>query len=240
MIFLGNPVSEAALLHDDALLPHWNELANAMQLHQEEKPLKLSIANLQLSTSVIDLLKPVLKNKPIGSNNLQNNSFVNVREGIEFAVEVLESNETMKVFSLASKTINSMGDARYLVDAIVRHPSIDKIRLDHCFGGDGIQFGGDVNGYDVLRPLLAGDKNFTYIDLERNHIRTGGGTVISDYLATDPPLKKLDLRNNNLNDEDARLMSQALKRNTNLGYLFLFDNDITEIGCDTLRNAILN
>ena len=102
-----------------------------MQLYQGEKPFTLSINNLQPSTSVIDLLKPVLKNKPIECFALQNNSFVNVREGIEFAVEVMESNETIQRFYWTSNTINSMEDARHLVDSIISHPSIDQIRLEN-------------------------------------------------------------------------------------------------------------
>ena len=91
LIFLGNPVTSAtALLHDDLLLPHWKELANALQLYHEEKPLKLSICDIQLSAPVIKLLNPVLKHEPIESINLTNNSFINVRDGIEFAVEVME------------------------------------------------------------------------------------------------------------------------------------------------------
>ena len=64
-IFFGDADNETALLYDDLLLPHWEEFANALQLYQEEEPFDISIYNLQLSASVIDLLKPVLKHKPI-------------------------------------------------------------------------------------------------------------------------------------------------------------------------------
>ena len=46
------------------------------------------------------------------------------------------------------------------------------------------------------------------------------------------------MSNNNLNDEDARLIARALKRNTNLKYLWLGDNDITEVGRSALCKAI--
>ena len=75
-----------------------------------------------------------------------------------------------------------MEDACYLVDSIINHPLIlKKIHLENCFEGG-------VNGYDILSFLLTSNKNFAEIDLERNHIRTGGSTEISDYLATNPPL----------------------------------------------------
>ena len=204
-----------------------------MHLYQKEKPLSLSLSvnNIQLATSVIDLLMPVLKHTPIEYFELQNNSFVNIREGIEFAVEVMKGNQTIQTFYWKNNTINSMEDACHLVDSVISHPSIDKIRLENCFGGD-------VIGYHILQSLLISDKNFAEIDLERNNIRTGGDTATPDYLATNPPLKKLYLANNNLNDEDARLIARALKRNTNLEELWLDDDDITEVGVNALSNVV--
>ena len=146
-IDLGTDI-DIVLLHDDLLLPHWKELTNAMQMSQKEKPFTLSICNLQLSASVIDFLKPVLEDKPIESIVLRNNSFVNVREGrIEFAVEVIESNEVIKRFNWTSNTIHSIEDAQHLVESIISHPSIDCIRLENCFVDD-------TNGYAILRSLL--------------------------------------------------------------------------------------
>ena len=169
-IDLGNPESATALLHDDLLLPHWIELANAMQLYQEKNPFafKLSIANIQLTNPVIDLLKPVLKQKSIEYINLQNNSFVNGREGIELAVEVMESNDGIQTFFWTRNSINSMEDARYLVEAVNIHPAINTVRLENCFEGD-------VNGYHIMQSLLTStsNKNFAEIDLEGNHICTG-------------------------------------------------------------------
>jgi len=54
------------LLHDDALLPHWKELANALQLYQNSGfTYKLSIEHVQLTSSVLKLLAPALKESKI-------------------------------------------------------------------------------------------------------------------------------------------------------------------------------
>ena len=234
-IFLGDEEFETTLLHDDLLLPHWKELANALQLYQEEKPFKLSIFNLQLPASVIDLLAPVLKHESFDTINLQNNSFVNIREGVEFVVEVMKFNDMMEVFCWTSNIINSMEDARYLVDAVNSHPAINTVRLENCFGND-------INGYNILCSLLTRDKNFTIIDLDRNNFtQTGGSSAISDYLATNPSLEILCLSDNHLNDDDARLIARALKHNTNLKDIYLDGNDnITEVGCNALSKAVYN
>ena len=88
------------LLHDDILLPHWEELANALQLyHNSSRLLHLSICHVQLTSSVIALLASALKGKAIFKNfELSNNEFVNVREGIDFAVKLVEDNPNLEQF----------------------------------------------------------------------------------------------------------------------------------------------
>ena len=59
---------DTVLLYDDSLLPHWREFANALQLRQNSEAnrnLHLSIDNMQLTSSVMDLLTPALKDTPI-------------------------------------------------------------------------------------------------------------------------------------------------------------------------------
>ena len=64
------------------------------------------------------------------------NSFVNIREGIEFAVEVMKGNQTIQTLYWENNTINRMKDACYLVDSIINHPLIlKKIHLENCFEG---------------------------------------------------------------------------------------------------------
>ena len=102
-----------------------------------------------------------------------------------------------------------MNDANHLVEVVISHPSIGTIGLHNCFGES-------VNAYSILCSLLASGKDFLYIELESNNIRTGGGTEISDFLAANPPLKQLFLSKNHLDDSDAVLIAGALKHNTNL------------------------
>ena len=77
------------------------------------------------------------------------------------------------------------------------------------------------------------NKELLRFGLESNNIRTGDDTEVSDFLATNPPLKVLHLGNNHLNDNDAVLFARALKRNTNLRYLHI-GSDIADVGRDAL------
>jgi len=225
---------DTVLLHDDILLPHWEEIANALQLyHNSSRLLHLSIRDVQLTSPVMDLLASSLKGKAILKIfDLINNEFDNVREGIEFVAKLVEDNPNLEQFYWINNDIERMEDACYLVDAIINHPRVQHVRLENCFGEE------DINGYDVFRILFTSGKSFSHIDLENNNIRTGGGTAISDYLATNPPLKEFYLSNNHLNNDDAILIARALKQNTNLQHLHLGDHNIDIIGCNELSNAI--
>ena len=238
-IYLGEDFInyDRVLLHDDVLLPHWKEFANALQLYQTLNSSSLFIDyldfyNVQLAPSVLGLLLPALRRNRVKKIILENNDFANVHEGIEFAVEVINGNQHLKGLNWVNNQINNMEDAQLLIDAVSSHLSIDEFCLDSCFGGDG------VNGYDILQSILSECKNFSTISVNRNNIRTGGGTTISDFIAKNPPLKELSLENNNLNDDDAVLISRALKHNTNLKRLNLCGNNFTEIGFDALQNAV--
>jgi hypothetical protein len=188
---------------------------------------------MQLPSSVIHLLKPALKNNPMTFFLLDNTEFVNAREGIDFAIEVIQSNHNLKKFNWINNPITSMDDAQKLVEAIIRHPLIDSIRLENCLGGD-------MNAYNVLRSLLASNKVFEHIDLESNNIRTGVGTDVPRFLAANFPLTNLYLAKNHLDDTDTIMIARALKRNTNLQHLRLAQNSITGIGRNALRDVIFD
>ena len=62
--------------------------------------------------------------------------FFNVREGIDFAVEIVGDNQNLDFFQWVNNPIESTQDVSYLVDAVISHPCIDTVRLENCFGED--------------------------------------------------------------------------------------------------------
>jgi hypothetical protein len=67
-----------------------------------------------------------------------------------------------------------------------------------------------------------------------------GAVKIAHYLEGGPPIKHLLLDHNRLNDDDAVLISKALKRNTNLTSIFLSSNNFTSIGVKALLNCVFD
>jgi len=217
---------------DDVLLPHWEELANALQLYQSTDVSKVfSIDAIQLTPSIMDLLEPALVGKLIECISFDNNELDdNVREGIEFAVKSIKSIRGLSEFNWSSNHISSQRDAQYLVDSVISHPSIDAIQFTDCFSGD-------VCGYDILCQLLASG-NYKQIIFNHNFRGTGGRTEVPDYIATNPPLNKLLLSGNELNDDNIVLIVRSLKHNTNLRHLRLEHNNITEVGKAALIKVV--
>jgi len=179
----------------------------------------------------MDLLTPALKGKLFDTVYLENNNFVSTFEGVTFAVEIIKSISQLKTFDLVNNQLETTDNVNLMLDAVISHPSIERVRLENCLGGD-------INGYDALCYLLASGKSFECIDIERNNIHTMGGTEIPHYIATNPPLKTLLLSDNKLNDEDATFIARALKQNTNLKNIYLYGNDITNIGKEALSKAM--
>jgi len=218
--------------YDNALLPHWREFANAIQMYPDLLH-EFMIQNIQLTPSVIDLLVPVLKGKVDFALTLNNNSFTNPREGIEFAVQVIKDNNNMSNFEWMYNDFSSMTEAHYLADAIISRLSIDHVRLENCFGE-----GFNMDGYSILKLLIASDKSWKYIDFECNNFMTRGCTAIPDYIAKNPSLQSLYLKGNHLNDNDAILIAQALEHNTNLRQLSLMHNAFTDNGETALSKVL--
>ena len=163
-IYLGGfDDDDILLLHDDALLPHWQDFANALQLYNPEASHLLGIFNMQLTSSVMDLLTPALKDKLMKSFALVNNEFANAREGIKFAIEIIQCNPRLKQFGWANNSIENMADANRLVGAVIGHPTIDVVSLYNCFAED-------VDAYSILCSLLSSTKDFDNIVIRSNII----------------------------------------------------------------------
>jgi hypothetical protein len=64
-------------------------------------------------------------------------------------------------------------------------------------------------------------------------------TVLSDFLATDPPLMELELQGNYLNDNAAVLIAGSLRSNKSLRMLDLSGNSITDVSREAFR-LVLN
>ncbi|KAL7540488.1 hypothetical protein ACHAXR_010155 [Thalassiosira sp. AJA248-18] len=146
------------------------------------------------------------------------------RDGVEFALNYMQNNPILKHFIFDHNSIDHNDDATKLCDIIKEHPSIENVQLAGCFSDD-------MDSHDILCSIMtAGANKLKFISSASNSISTGGSNFISDFLASNPPLKSIIIPDNRLDDKDANSIARSLNRNTNLQYLDISDNLITASG----------
>ena len=82
------------------------------------------------------------------------------------------------------------------------------------------------------------EKKLLSLSLTHNCIRTGGDTLIADFIRNNSTLIKIKLINNHLDDNDAMMIASALEHNTKLQYIEIRNNNLTNAGWKTLQKAV--
>ena len=116
-------------LPDDALNPHWEQLANAMLLSECIKGLDLD--NVQLNARSLQMIEASVRQKGVTYFFLANNQFLG-GEGVQLAANVLKSNRSVRAFGW-NNSFRSTEDACKLVDAVLDHPKIHRLALTNSF-----------------------------------------------------------------------------------------------------------
>ena len=170
------------------------------------------------------MIETSVRQKVVDSLFLARNRFLGGK-GAQFAVDVLKSNRLMTEFFWKMNPFHSTEDACNLVDAVLEQPSIRRLDLAGSLNEN-------ITPYTPVKRLFGGlgTETLLIVSLSFNGIKTNGYRCISDFLATNPPLIRLYLGGNRLNDNDALRIALALQFNTNLIYLGLNDNALTEEG----------
>lgn len=238
--YSGDIEITATPLYDEEFYPHWKEFASALREHQyyltrfEEHECTFRLSGMAIPDRVIDLLSNALEDTHFHHFILEDNSLT--KHGVHFALTYLQTNHIIKEFNIKDNPIQNMKDVKRLCRIISKHPSLETLGLDGCNPT------GEMNFYQVLRSMLKIGKNnnIDSVHLSRNHIRTRGGTFISNFLASNPVLLNLYLTGNQLDDNDALAIASALKHNTNLLSLGLQNNNFTINGWMALCKAVFD
>ena len=223
-----NGYSRPTILHDDALLPHFEELADAIQVSSGIR--RISIGDIELSPSAINILFPAMEGKVIVVN-ICGIRFPgpDVAECYESIATSIRRNHTLEHLTWGNP-ISSEDHADLLIQSAINNRSIKTVWMDNCFHQNG------VDGCRALVYLLTCGKPFEEIDFSSNGL--SGIDDVAAALATNPQLESLSMTGNELNDRDAELIARALGQNTNLENLYLSRNDLTAAGFERIRTAL--
>ena len=219
--------SEALVLSDDALRPHWEQLANAIQLSQRVD--RIDLSSVQVDGRTLKMIETSVRQKGITRLWLVDNQFRG-GEGVQFAIDVLKNNRTIERFHWAMNPFHHAEHAYELIDAVMEQPAISDVAFTiSLVGGVTLQrLFGEV-GADTL----------LCVDLTGNNIKTNDDRCITRFLSTNPLLEELYLGQNQFNDDDGIHIAQALQSNINLEILDLESNALTEKGKHTMYSITL-
>lgn len=169
------------------------------------------------------------------------------------SLHMVAGNHTLRNLSLAGNNVRKKG-ATALAGAIMHGCSLSKLNLAYNrLGSEGTRVlaqaiaesenrvqqllqrqGGIKIGYNI-KPVTLEE-----FHLDNTNIKSKGMATLSSMLVTNFNLHTISLANNNVDDQDMSLFSQALAQNKNLPLktLVLSFNNITCVGVECLMNAV--
>lgn len=216
-----------------ALKPHWEEFADALNtfdvtldILDEDVESTFKISQIQLSVIPLMLITKALKGKPFKHYEFRNNDLD--RYGIRSLIDVIDSNPELRSLTLHGNPIDPEDQADF-INSIARHPNLSAISLDGC----------DQTGY-----LCAGLSGLQWVEFISKNSNWGSVSdtdkqaLIETLAAPDTWLEKLDLSGNNLTDNDAAIIADALQTNNTLIELVLENNRFTESCGQLFGNAL--
>jgi hypothetical protein len=215
--------------HEPILDQYWEQLDAKIQLWLVAKVVCIDIVNVEIKKEHLATLVTALSGQV---STFEYIHFINInlcREGITWLSKLVDVSSKLGEFRLNHNRFDNMDLARCLSRSLKSHACINELNLAHCDLG---------STPDILLVILQSD--IRRINLENNNIDSYGAVKIAEYLEVDPPIEHLFLGHNRLNDNDAILISHALKRNTNLTFLNLVGNGFSSIGVKALLTCVFD
>jgi hypothetical protein len=231
---------EQIVWHEPVLQEYWDQLVTGIdqteinrrtQLGMVTDIIGIHIQNVEMTKECMAALVDIFCSERT-ANSSRDVSLVNVNlceEGIICLSKLIDVSFHLHELQLKHNRIDSMKSAHSLSRSIKSHIGINFLNLAHC------DLGSNPN---ILSVMLQSD--IRKIVLNNNNIDSLGAVKIAEYLEGDPPIHSIDLSHNRLNDDDATLISQALKRNTMLKIIHLHSNKITSIGVKALLTCVFD
>ena len=238
----GEPLEEVDLftidhmLHDDILLPHWKEFADALEQyqkfnHREDYGIKrFRIDDVQLQQEVLNMISPALQTLQIKKIAFGGNIGSDV---IPFISNIIQHNPYIENVGWRNQ-IESVDDMRHLCNSI-------KNRDSNVLKFLGLYSAFDGNNSNMMKIMLEASHHLKKLSLYCIGIGSESAHLIANFLASNPSLDYLDLRGNNLSDADMPLLANALQSNTILRQIDLVDNnDIGAAGTRVLLQSVFD
>jgi hypothetical protein len=228
---------EPIVWHEPILNEYWGRLDETINWRKQEEIVTeihgIEIKNIEMKKERLAGLVAIFRNGG-ATNSSTYLYFYNANlceEGIVWLSKLVDVSSNLQEFCLHHNRIDNMDSARCLSRTLKSLSGITHLWLTHCDLG---------STPEILSVILQSDVKNIFMD--NNNIDSLGVVKIAEYLEGNPPppIKQLSFNHNLLNDNDAILMSQALKRNRNLSHLHLERNNITSIGVKAILSCVFD
>ena len=228
---------EPIVWHEPILDEYWGrleaEIDRRKQLDNVTADIeRITIMNVEMRKERLAALVAIFRSGK-ATNSIEHIDFDNVNlcgKGIVYLSKLIEISLELREFRLRHNRIDNMESARCLSSSLKSHVCIKHLDLSHC----------DLGSNPEILSVFLLQSDIEYINLESNNINSLGAVKIAEYIGGDPPIRRIDLDYNRLNDDDAILISQALRRNTNLKTINMHSNNFTSIGVKALLTCVFD
>jgi hypothetical protein len=211
---------------------YWDELEKAIDRKKHATDIRgIHIQNVELKNFRLAMIVDICR-RGGATNSSTMFSFENANlcaDGIMCLSKLIEISLELREFRLFRNWIDNMESASCLSRSLKSHACINYLHLTHCDLG---------SNPEILSVILQSDVK--YINLASNNIDSLGAVKIAEYLEGHPPIHRIDLDHNRLNDDDAILISQALQTNMNLETLYIQSNNFTSIGVKAFLTCVFD
>ena len=172
----------------------------------------LDINNTPLDSKCVSILSEILKtNKTIKTLRLYSSTLTS---GIKQVCEVLFTNTTLEVLVLLDVTGIMDEDMPYISNLLISNNTLKELRLYNCNITD--------NGVQYICEGLAKNQTLTSLNIGDNpQITSISTSTIADLIQITTSLKRLDLDNTSLSNDDIKTICTSLAINTTVRALYL-------------------
>ncbi len=195
------PARKVYIHHFDELTPHWEHVSNAITTSPRQSFREVIFDKIELPWAVMDILGTSLAMKSITQlsltyNNLDYMSLTNY----------LETNPNLRELRIIGNPLEDVPTALQFAEAIGNSEHIQKLEMKQCrLGKNELP--------QIMLPHLKFLKN---LNLGYNDITSKDIPSIADFIAGNPEAKYLNFSGNELCDDDAITLADALVKNRNL------------------------
>ncbi|EJK74474.1 hypothetical protein THAOC_03846, partial [Thalassiosira oceanica] len=152
---------QSTIWHDNALFPHYKELADAIQLSDDIR--EISIDNVELHPLALRVLCPAMEGK-VTDIHMSHISFAgpDVVECYEIIAASIRRNHVLERLLWTDNHISSDDQADLLIKAVIDNHAIKYVEMKNCFNHS------DANGCRALESLMTSGRPFNWLDFGRN------------------------------------------------------------------------